>query len=235
MRLTAVSPEGSRLELLDRALPAPRARTSPSSSRSGQAGPAASSASLCFFELDAPSLLPRRLDVRDGERATDVRSEIAGPAPDRTTCPRCEHASWTTPARDSSPDDRADGGPRPSRDDADPGPASTRTIKIETVTELRHAAGRSRRLDRRAALQAASSTSRPSSRSSPTTRRCSASDLIYVLDSPEDARRAVEHVASHLFRSTASRSGSRCWSRTSASPARTTPARRSPAAGCCCC
>ena len=121
VRLTAVSPEGSRAPSCSSAWPATRGPTSRSTSSWARNRIREKLGFVCFFELDAPSLQRRRLDPRDRGRARGGGG-AAGP----TVVTRHVRGASDDPARPatsrSCSNERPDGRPRLPGDHPDPGP-----------------------------------------------------------------------------------------------------------------
>ena len=230
VRVTIASPEGSRVELHDRL----SRHLRPDVAQFFSDGwPAEKHGFVCFFELDAPSIRHGGW-ILEMENADGTALETQVPAPtEELAAVRAALLDETT--RDPVPDERL------MAEHVHPAMARIQA-KVEKRRqdrdgpELRDAARRPDRLDRRAAL--------------PADRPCSSHQLAEFVARPGDqpgrpdlrARLArgrasvLEHVglatSPDLPRPVPDRGAA---SRTSASPAPTTPARRSRAAGCCCC
>ena len=165
MRLTAVSPEGARVELLQRLVRYPR----PDVAQFFELGAhriREKIGFICFFELAAPSLLPRAGSRDGGRRGAAV--EVAAPTGAAATRSTCASAILDDPPGERLLDeplmaDHVYPAIRRIQERLDAG------LAIESVVAVRHAAASARGLDRDPALPAASSTSSSSWPSSPTT------------------------------------------------------------------
>ena len=150
-RLTAVSPEGSRGELLERTVPASRARTWRSSSRSRRDRWPSELGFICFFELDAPSLSA----TAGCSRSRTARGSAARAATSAGAS-RTRRGQGRDPARSRTsrelPDDELMAEHIVPGAQPDPGAASAPTSSVDVRDPVRHPPESPDGLDRRPAL-----------------------------------------------------------------------------------